>query len=87
MKHSLLTTHYYRYQESPICSTAMKKTIRKLFQLSVIGRTPQGRDILGLHHHQYRHGKPEDKPAYYMEANIHAGEVTGSMGPSTSWTP
>ena len=24
-------------------------------------------------------GAFEDKPAYYMEANIHAGEVTGSM--------
>ena len=79
MKHSLPYDHYYRYQEIADLLHGYEKDHPELFQLSVIGRTPQGRDILACTITNTATGKPEDKPAYYMEANIHAGEVTGSM--------
>ncbi len=51
----------------------------ELTRLTVAGTTPEGRDILVLEVTDLSSGAFEDKPAYYMEGNIHAGEITGCM--------
>lgn len=79
MQHSLPYDHYYRYEEIAGILRGYAQQHPELTRLTVIGTTPQGRDILALEVTDKSTGAFEDKPAYYMEANIHAGEVTGSM--------
>lgn len=79
MQHSFQYDHYYRYEEIANILRGYAEQHPGLTRLTPIGTTPQGRDILALEVTDTSTGAFEDKPAYYMEANIHAGEVTGSM--------
>ena len=79
MQRSFVYDHYYRYQEITDILKGYAEKYPALTRLSSIGQTPQGRSIWLLEVTDTAAGAFEDKPAYYMEANIHAGEVTGSM--------
>ena len=79
MNHSLQYDHYYRYQEIADLLRSYAKAHPELARLTPIGLTPQGREILAIEITDTATGAWEEKPAYYMEANIHAGEVCGSM--------
>ncbi len=79
MNHSLQYDHYYRYQEIADLLRSYAKAHPELARLTPIGLTPQGREILAIEITNTATGAWEEKPAYYMEANIHAGEVCGSM--------
>lgn len=79
MKHSYVYDHYYRYDEIADILKDYAQRHPQLAQLTAIGQTPQGRDILLLKVTDTAFGGFEEKPALYVEANIHAGEVTGSM--------
>lgn len=48
-------------------------------KLEVIGQSYEDRDVFAMTITNFKTGKPEDKPAMYVDANIHAGEVTGTM--------
>ncbi|HHT84874.1 MAG: M14 family metallopeptidase [Bacillota bacterium] len=50
-----------------------------LCSLSSIGKSYEGRDIWLLTITAGGEAAPSEKPAIYVDANIHAGEVTGSM--------
>lgn len=51
----------------------------ELCRLGSAGTTPEGREILYIEITDLSTGAFEDKPAYYLEGNIHAGEITGCM--------
>lgn len=48
-----------------------------IFSFESIGTTREGRNILAATLTNRETGAPEDKPATFVDANIHAGEVTG----------
>lgn len=48
-----------------------------LFRLESIGKTLEGRDIWLATITDYKSGEPDTKPAYWVDGNTHAGEVTG----------
>ena len=71
-------SHYYTYQELVDYLSQVAKAHPKLIQLKVIGKSYAGRDIwLGILTNQET-GNYLEKPGYWIDANTHAGEVTGS---------
>lgn len=71
--------HFYKYQEITDILQGYAKEHPELARLTVAGTTPQGRHLWVLEVTNTKTGAFEDKPAYYIEGNIHAGEVTGCM--------
>ena len=71
--------HLMNYEEIRTRLEGYAKDHPKLCRLTVAGTTPEGRDILVLEVTDTAVGQYEDKPAYCVEGNIHAGEITGCM--------
>jgi murein tripeptide amidase MpaA len=75
---ALVFDHFYKYQE--ICAF-LKDAVSQypgLTELEVAGKSYEGRDIFCLTITNKKTGPHFEKPAMYIDANIHAGEVTGS---------
>jgi murein tripeptide amidase MpaA len=71
-------SHYYTYDELVAYLSELKQAYPHLIELKVIGQSYTGRDIwLAILTHQAT-GNPLEKPGYWIDANTHAGEVTGS---------
>lgn len=68
---------YYKYQELVDDLRKLAATYPDLTSLYSIGKSYEGRDIWAIELTNKATGKAEDKPAFYIDANIHAGEVTG----------
>jgi murein tripeptide amidase MpaA len=49
-------------------------------KISTLGKTPEGREILYAEITDKNTGLPDEKPAYYMQANLHANEMAGTNG-------
>lgn len=79
MKHTRKYDHYYLYGEITEILKGYADAHPELTRLSSIGTTPEGRETLLLSVTNKATGEFESKPALYVEGNIHAGEVTGSM--------
>ena len=79
MKHSLTYDHYFLYQEITDIMKDFAARYPAYTRLNVIGTSGEGRQILLMEITDTASGDFADKPAYYVEGNIHAGEVTGSM--------
>ena len=71
-------SHYYVYAEIVEFLQEMAITYPKLVQLQVIGQSYAGRDIWIAILTQQETGHYLEKPGYWVDANTHAGEVTGS---------
>ena len=57
-----------------------------LVKVSSIGKSYQGREMWVLTVTDFKKGKPEDKPAFYMDGNIHSNEIQGTeMAMYTAW--
>lgn len=57
-----------------------------LVKLSSIGKSYQGREMWLLTVTDFKKGKPEEKPAFYLDGNIHSNEIQGSeMALYTAW--
>jgi hypothetical protein len=57
-----------------------------LVKVSSIGKSFQGREMWVLTVTDFKKGKPEEKPAYYLDGNIHSNEIQGSeMALYTAW--
>ena len=69
---------FVRYQE--LCSHVEALAARQpdMAQVRVIGQSREGRDLLLLEITNFRTGPPEDKPAFLVHGNLHAGELSGS---------
>ena len=49
-----------------------------LVQLSSMGKSFQGRDMWVMTITDFKKGKPEEKPALYIDGNIHSNEIQGT---------
>ncbi|HMR58834.1 MAG TPA: M14 family metallopeptidase, partial [Cyclobacteriaceae bacterium] len=58
----------------------------QLAKLGSIGKSTQGREMWVLTITDFSKGKPENKPAFYLDGNIHSNEIQGSeMALYTAW--
>ncbi|MGI8403175.1 MAG: M14 family zinc carboxypeptidase, partial [Thermomicrobiales bacterium] len=67
---------YYRYQELTELLHNWVAHYPNLAQVESIGQTGEGRDIWALTLTNRETGEADKKPAFFVDANIHAGEVT-----------
>lgn len=70
---------YYRYAELARLLTGWAESHPELVRLEPIGRSHEGREIYVLRVTRYRSGPDQDKPAFWVDGNIHAAELAGSM--------
>ena len=76
---SFIFDHYFVYDE---LTGFLKETAAKypqLTRLKSIGKSPQGRDLWLIEITNQNTGPAKHKPAFWIDGNTHAGEVTGSM--------
>lgn len=79
MNHTYVYDHYYKYDEITEILKKYSEQYPAYTELDSIGRTPEGREQWIMKVTNTQTGGFEEKPALYVEGNIHAGEVTGSM--------
>lgn len=79
MKTTYTYDHFYLYGEITEILQKYAQEHPDLCRLYSLAKTPEGRDIWAMDVTNTKTGSYEDKPAYCVDANIHAGEVTGSM--------
>ncbi len=70
---------YYKYEELESLLKGFAATYPGLCDLGVTGKSWEGRNIYVLTLTQESTGEASAKPAMYIDGNMHAGEVTGSM--------
>jgi Zinc carboxypeptidase len=57
-----------------------------LAKLSSIGKSYQGREMWVLTITDFKKGKPEEKPGFYLDGNVHSNEIQGTeMALYTAW--
>ncbi len=71
-------SHYYTYQEIVNFLHHQSENHPNLIALQIIGKSYGGLDIFLATLTNKKTGKAKEKPGYWIDANIHAGEVTGS---------
>ncbi len=71
--------HYFIYDELTRILKDCEKRYPNLMRLSSICTTPKGREVWAVEITNLQTGDFLSKPAYYIDGNHHAGEVTGSM--------
>ncbi len=69
---------YYKYAELTTLLQQWQEQFPTLMAMESIGRSYEGRDIWGVTLTNSATGQAADKPAYHIDANIHAGEIIGS---------
>lgn len=69
---------YYRYADLKDLLHRWAADNPALLSIESMGTSLQGRDIWALTLTDRRTGPAEEKPAYFVDANIHADEVTGA---------
>ena len=70
-------SRFYKYDEIVAFLSAVEKEYPDLVTVSSIGKSHEGRDIMLATLTNKKTGADTEKPAYWIDANIHAGEVTG----------
>lgn len=68
---------YYRYQHLTEMLHNWAAAYPTLVHVESIGRTYEGRDLWAVTVTNQESGPADEKPAAFVDANIHAGEVTG----------
>lgn len=79
MKTTFQYDHYYQYEELKQCLQQLAASYPALCSLESICTTAEGRSVFAVTLTNAGTGAPLSKPAFYIDANTHAGEVTGSM--------
>ena len=69
---------FYRYDEMTRILRAYAKEYPNLIRLESIGKSHEGRDVWLLRMTNFKSGSDAEKPALWVDANLHASEVTGS---------
>jgi murein tripeptide amidase MpaA len=70
---------YLRYEELTERLRGFAREYPRLCEVSSIGESYEGRDIWVASVTNSGTGPADDKPAFWVDGNTHAGEVTGSM--------
>ncbi|MGE5654369.1 MAG: M14 family zinc carboxypeptidase, partial [Bacillota bacterium] len=78
MKVAYNPAHYCTYAEILDLLKQWNEAFPELTRVYPIGKTYEGREIMLIEITNHATGCADDKPAYYIDANFHAGEVTGS---------
>jgi murein tripeptide amidase MpaA len=73
-------TRYYRNDELEVALKGFAAEYPTLARLDTIGTSWEGRPIWCMTLTQQASGPADEKPAFWLDANIHATEVTGTMG-------
>lgn len=73
-------TRYYGYDELTDALKAFATEYPQLAALSAIGQSYEKRDIWCLTITNSATGPADEKPAFWLDGNLHATEVTGTMG-------
>ena len=71
-------SHYYKYDELVAFLETMAEAFPTLIATETIGKSHEGRDIPIAILTNQATGPALEKPGYWIDANTHAGEVTGS---------
>lgn len=71
--------HYYDWQEMSRCLKQLAEQHSSLMRLESICVSEEGKDVWAVTLTDSSSGEASAKPAYYIDGNHHAGEVTGSM--------
>lgn len=69
---------YYRYAEMTACLQSWAETHGHICHLDSLGKSYEGRDIWILTLTNFATGPAEEKPALWVDGNIHATEVSAS---------
>lgn len=69
---------FYRYNELTRLLKAYAKEYPNLIRLQSIGKSHEGRDVWLVTATNFKSGKDAEKPAFWVDGNIHASEVTAS---------
>lgn len=79
-------TRYHRYAELEQALRALQVAYPNLARLYSVGQSYEGRELWCMEIGNLDTGAPEEKPGYYIDGNLHAGEVTGTTcGLYTAW--
>jgi murein tripeptide amidase MpaA len=70
---------YYRYADLVRFLTDWAGAHPELVRLEPVGKSYEGREIYVMRVTNYRTGSDRDKPAFWVDGNIHASELAGSM--------
>jgi murein tripeptide amidase MpaA len=70
---------YYRYKELSELLSGFAAAYPELAEMGTTGKSYEGRDVYVMSLTNKKTGAANDKPAMYIDGNMHAGEVTGSM--------
>ncbi|MBV9791747.1 MAG: carboxypeptidase, partial [Chloroflexi bacterium] len=71
-------SQYYQYDDLVAILREYTEAYPQLAQLTSIGKSYEGRDLWLMTITNQATGKDTEKPAYWVDGNIHATEVTGS---------
>lgn len=77
---------YYNHAGVTDICTKLAAAHPDLIKLSSIGKSYQGREMWLLTVTDFKTGKPEEKPGFYIDGNIHSNEIQGTeMALYTAW--
>ena len=79
MKTTFKYDHYYKYDELETCLQKLSKAYPDLMKLDINCISEENRNQYVASITNFNTGDIKDKPALYIDGNIHAGEVTSSM--------
>ena len=68
---------FHASREANVILDALSKEFTQLTELHSIGNTLRGSPLMVIEITNKRTGPPLEKPGYYYDGNIHAGELTG----------
>src|SRR6266498_5894302 len=69
---------FYRYDELTRLLKAYAKEYPNLIRLESIGKSHEGREVWLITATNSKSGEDTEKPAFWVDGNIHASEVTAS---------
>jgi murein tripeptide amidase MpaA len=70
---------YYRYNDLTLVLKALAAEYPQLLRLESIGKSHEGRDVWLVTATNFATGPDIEKPALWVDGNLHASEVAGSM--------
>ncbi|GHN01426.1 peptidase M14 [Cytophagales bacterium WSM2-2] len=77
---------YYNYAGITDICKKLAAAHPDLVKVSSIGKSFQGKDMWVITVTDFKKGKEEEKPAYYLDGNIHSNEIQGTeMALYTAW--
>ena len=79
MKTTYQYDHYFLYQDIIDMCTSFVNNYPDLCSKETICITEKKREVIAMTLTNKNTGDPLDKPAFYMDANTHAGEITGNV--------